>query len=115
MVARVSSTIRYPEAGIPGYHLVAWSDAAGGTWGSAGTGLGMVFPAIQSWAYMPWPAWLQHGGMNDDGVRFASKLTLKAHLGLDLQAGGGLQPGQEDPPGHEEEGGRGANGGAPVA
>ena len=75
----------------------------------------MVFPAIQSWAYMPWPARLQHGVMNDDGVRFASELTLNAHLGLDLQAGGGLQHGREDPPGHEEDGGRGANGGAPVA
>ena len=81
MVARDSCAVKYPEAGIPGYHLMAWSDAAGGTWGRVGTGLGVVFPAILSWAYLPWPAWLQHGGMNDDGVRFSDKLPLLEGMG----------------------------------
>ena len=81
MVAQKFSPIRFPEEGIPGCHLLTWSDAAGGTYGRVGTGLGVVFPATLSWAYLPWPAWLQHGGVNEDGVRFDSKLTVLEGLG----------------------------------
>ena len=81
LIARKSSKIRFPEDGIPGNALRVWSDAAGGSKGRMGPGLGVVYPRTLSWAYLPWPAWLNEGGRNSDGVRFDSKLTVLEGLG----------------------------------
>ena len=55
--------------------LHAWSDVAGGQLQSIGHGLGVVIPDILGWTYVPWPTWLNNGGINSDGVVFKSKLT----------------------------------------
>ena len=81
LVARKSSRIRFPEDGIPGNALRVWSDAAGGSKGRIGPGLGVVYPRTLSWAYLPWPSWLNEGGRNTAGVRFDSKLTVLEGLG----------------------------------
>ena len=67
---------------MPGDALHIWTDAAGGSWGRIGPGLGVVFPRTLSWAYLPWPTWLNDGGTNQDGVRFSSKLTVLEGLGV---------------------------------
>ena len=48
MVARKTSKIRFPEDGIPGNALKVWTDAAGGSRGRMGPGLGIVYPRTLS-------------------------------------------------------------------
>ena len=55
MVACRYCPIRFPEEGVPGDALRVWTDAAGGSLGRIGPGLGVVFPRTLSWAYLPWP------------------------------------------------------------
>lgn len=80
-VARVYSPIVHPDGGMPANAKQAWSDAAGGSFGHIGPGLGVVYPATLSWAYLPWPTWLNQGRANSDGVIFTSKLTALELLG----------------------------------
>ena len=81
MVARRYSPIMFPEEGIPGNAVSVWTDAAGGSAGRIGPGLGVIYPRTFSWAYLPWPTWLNEGFRNSDGVRFSSKLTVLEGLG----------------------------------
>ena len=81
MAARRYSPIMFPEEGIPGNAVSVWTDAAGGSAGRIGSGLGVIYPRTFSWAYLPWPTWLNEGFRNSDGVRFSSKLTVLEGLG----------------------------------
>ena len=78
--ANVSSPIVHPDYRRPSNALEAWSDAAGGSCARVGSGLGVVGPQ-GAWVYLPWPAWLNMGAKNSQGVRFASKLSCLELLG----------------------------------
>jgi hypothetical protein len=73
-------------------------EAAGGSLRRVGAGLGGLVPPFRAF-YLPWPAWINRGGCNSDGVRFESKLTCLELLGplvllvtcADVVAGGHLR------------------------
>ena len=44
MGVRRSSLIRFPDEGIPGNAVRIWTDAAGGSAGRIGPGLGVIYP-----------------------------------------------------------------------
>lgn len=78
--AEMFSPILHPDIQRPSNAKEAWTDAAGGTSSHMGAGLGVILPS-GAWSYLPWPAWLNNGGANDDGVKFASKLSCLELLG----------------------------------
>jgi hypothetical protein len=90
--------ILHPDQRVPSGAVEGWTDAAGGSLRSAGAGLGGLVPPFRAF-YQPWPAWLNGGGSNSDGVRFDSKLTCLELLGplallvscADVVAGGHLR------------------------
>ena len=80
MAANMESAILHPDTQFPSNAKEAWTDAAGGTSSHMGAGMGVVVPTGE-WAYLPWPAWLNNGGKNSDGVRFANKMSCLEMLG----------------------------------
>jgi hypothetical protein len=80
IAANEHSLITHPDVQIPANAREAWTDAAGGTSSHMGAGLGVITPALH-WAYMPWPTWLNNGGCNSSGVKFANKLSCLEMLG----------------------------------
>ena len=76
MAARDFCPIRHPVDGLPGNFGQVWTDAAGGTFGTFGPGCGAVYPMTLSYAYLPWPQWINDGRPNGEGVRFDKKLTM---------------------------------------
>ena len=76
MAARDYCPIRHPVEGLPGNFGQVWTDAAGGSYGAIGPGCGAVYPMTLSYAYLPWPQWINDGRPNDEGVRFDKKLTM---------------------------------------
>ena len=96
--ASVHSPIVLPDQRVPSNALEGYTDAAGGTISHVGAGLGGLVPPHR-YFYIPWPAWLNLGWPNSDGVVFASKLTCLELLGAlvllvscaDVVAGGHLR------------------------
>ena len=96
--ASVHSPIVLPDQRVPSNALEGYTDAAGGTISHVGAGLGGLVPPHR-YFYIPWPAWLNLGWPNSDGVVFASKLTCLELLGAlvllvscaDVAAGGHLR------------------------
>ena len=92
------SPIVHPDCRVPSNAMEGYTDAAGGTVSKVGAGLGGLVPPHR-YFYLPWPAWLNMGRPNSDGVVFASKLTCLELLGAlvlltvcaDLAAGGHLR------------------------
>ena len=92
------SPIVHPDLRVPSTAVEGYTDAAGGTMSKMGAGLGGLVPPFR-YFYLPWPAWLNLGWANSDGVVFASKLTCLELLGalvlltvcVDLAAGGHLR------------------------
>ena len=92
------SPIVHPDPMVPSTAVEGFTDAAGGTVSQMGAGLGGLVPPHR-YFYLPWPAWLNMGWPNSDGVVFASKLTCLELLGAlvllvvcaDLAAGGHLR------------------------
>ena len=73
-VAAHRSPIVRPVQEISPVAIRAWTDAAGGSAGKIGQGLGGIIPP-RMWYYLPWPAWINLNKPNSDGVRFGRKLT----------------------------------------
>jgi len=92
------SPIVHPDPKVPSNAVEGFTDAAGGTMSKVGAGLGGLVPPHR-YFYLPWPAWLNLGWPNSDGVVFASKLKCLELLGAlvllvvcaDLAAGGHLR------------------------
>ena len=92
------SPIVHPDPRVPSNAMDGYTDAAGGTVTKMGAGLGGLVPPHR-YFYLPWPAWLNMGRPNSDGVVFASKLTCLELLGAlvlltvcaDIAAGGHLR------------------------
>ena len=80
MAADEYSPIIHPDIQRPANAKEAWTDAAGGTSSHIGAGLGVITDSLQ-WAYLPWPTWLNNGGWNSSGVKFANKLSCLEMLG----------------------------------
>ena len=74
IVSEQGSPILHPDSQRPSNAKEAWSDAAGGNSIHMGAGLGVVIKGGE-WVYLPWPQWLNNGGLNSDGVKFSSKLS----------------------------------------
>ena len=68
------SPIVHPDPRIPSNAVDGFTDAAGGSMAKMGAGLGGLVPPHR-YFYLPWPAWLNLGWPNSDGVVFSSKLT----------------------------------------
>lgn len=77
---QVHSPIIHPDERMTSTAVYAYSDAAGGSRDSIKAGVGAVMLPGR-WVYVPWPAWLNAGGRNRDGVRFSSKLSCLELLG----------------------------------
>ena len=96
--ANVYSPIVHPDPKVPSHAMEGYTDAAGGTISQMGAGLGGLVPPHR-YFYIPWPAWLNMGRPNSDGVVFAAKLSCLELLGalvllvvcVDLAAGGHLR------------------------
>ena len=92
------SPIVHPDPRIPSNAVDGFTDAAGGSMAKMGAGLGGLVPPHR-YFYLPWPAWLNLGWPNSDGVVFSSKLTCLELLGAlvllavcaDMVAGGHLR------------------------
>ena len=74
------SPIVHPDVRIPSNAVLGYTDAAGGSWGKVGVGVGGLIPP-HCYFYLPWPAWLNQGGCNSEGVSFSSKLSCLELLG----------------------------------
>ena len=74
------SLIRRPWTGISASAIKSWTDAAGGSLGKVGHGVGGIIPP-HSWFYLPWPQWLNKSHTNSQGVKFSRKLTCLELLG----------------------------------
>lgn len=69
-----------PDTGISPLAIPAYTDAAGGSYGSVQNGLGgVIFPKI--WFYFNWPQNVQQNWKNENGVGFKNKLTCLESLG----------------------------------
>ena len=75
--AAFSNPIRHPEERdwSPAGTMEVFTDAAGGSLVNKKAGLGVIMPD-GSWAYFPWPGWLQSGGFASTGVPLNSQLMF---------------------------------------
>ena len=97
-VAHRRSAIVHPDPQIPSNAVNGYCDAAGGTMERMGHGVGGLVPPFK-YFYQPWPAWLNMGLANSEGVSFSSKLSCLELLGAlillvtcgDLAVGGHLR------------------------
>ena len=72
--------IQYPDLVLSPLAVQGYTDAAGGTPNKIGHGVGgIIEPDV--WFYIPWPAWLNKGRTNSDGVQFDRKLSVLEMLG----------------------------------
>ena len=72
--AAFRSPIVRPVLQVSPSAIKAWTDTAGGSPTKVGLGLGGVIPP-HLWVYIPWPEWINMNRPNQDGVKFARKLT----------------------------------------